>query len=167
MTDNLPSLRRALADLSEHGGSTDMYERSLRRSRQLQRRRAVATAAAAAVVTIGGTIALVNANRPGPPAPAAVRPPAAGVAPSSPAYPECPPARTLEGLADLPKDWSFSRVRCAENWAAATPEGPGIGDGLYFFKYTPGTGWRYDGQGSALDCKKDLGLTKPAPFCTS
>ncbi|WP_276320374.1 hypothetical protein [Micromonospora zingiberis] len=34
MTDNLGPLRQAMSDLSEHGGSVDLYERSLRKSRQ-------------------------------------------------------------------------------------------------------------------------------------
>jgi len=79
----------------------------------------------------------------------------------------CPSATVLERLADLPKDWHFTKVECAQNWAATSPEGPGVGDGLYLFKYRAGAGWRYHGQGSGLDCKKDLGLTKPAPFCAS
>ena len=78
----------------------------------------------------------------------------------------CPSAKTLEGLTDLPAGWHFvpSSVECWKGWATADPKGPGQGDGFYLFHYKPGTGWRYDSQGSGYDCK-DLGIKEEAPFC--
>ncbi|MEQ4304032.1 hypothetical protein ABNF97_22065 [Plantactinospora sp. B6F1] len=199
MTDNLGPLRQAMSDLAEHGGSADMYERSLHRSRQVQRRARVATAATAgvAVFAIGGAVALATANRPNPPAPVATQAPSPSVGPTSaapsvaptpaapsrtpqspspdpstrtsnrPRYPDCPSAKALERLADLPKDWHFvpSRVQCWRNWATASPEGPTVGDGIYLFQYRAGTGWRYHSQGSGYRCE-DLGITTGnPPFC--
>jgi hypothetical protein len=135
MTDNLGPLRRAMSDLAEHGGSADLYERTLRKSRQTQRRTALAGGAAAVVFAIGGAVAIAAANRPEPSTPVATPPPAPRVTPSSagpsttpslsapsttpassapalsahasnrPRYPDCPSAKTLEKLAGLPKDW--------------------------------------------------------------
>ncbi|MFC6019728.1 hypothetical protein ACFP2T_26415 [Plantactinospora solaniradicis] len=189
MTDNLGSLRQAMSDLAEHGGSADMYERSLHKSRQVQRRARVATAATAAVAVfaIGGAVALGTANRPSPPAPGATQTPSPSIAPTPavpsrtppssphsstrtsnrPRYPDCPSATTLEKLADLPKDWRFvpSRVKCWKNWATADAEGPTAGDGVYLFQYKAGTGWRYHSQGSGFYCE-DLGITSGnPPFC--
>ncbi|MEV6637699.1 hypothetical protein AB0M54_43915 [Actinoplanes sp. NPDC051470] len=189
MTDNLGPLRQAMSDLAEHGGSTDLYERSLHKSRQVQRRVRVAAAAAAAVAVfaIGGAVALVNADRPGPPAPVATGKPSPSVAPTSaapsvtptppapnktttsnrPQYPDCPSAKTLEKLADLPADWRFrpSQVECWRTWATAVPEGPDVGDGVFLFKYKAGTGWRLHSEGSGFHCA-DLGITSGnPPFC--
>jgi hypothetical protein len=200
MTDEFGPLRQAMSDLAEHGGSTDLYERALHKSRQSQRRTAVVTSAAAAVAVfaVGGAIAF--ASRPGPPTPAATQQPAPSVAPTSaattapsptppsptlpsstppsstssssrasdrPKYPECPSAKSLEKLVDLPKDWYFvaSSVECWRGWATAEPEGPNRGDGIYLFKYQAGKGWRYHSQGSGYLCQ-ELGITsgKP-PFC--
>jgi len=186
MTDNLGPLRQAMSDLAEHGGSTDMYERVLRKSRQSQRRTAV-VAGAAAVFAVGGAVAYATANRPGPPTPGATQPPAPSAGPTSPAtsaapsrtppspnwtsnrprYPGCPSAKTLERLADLPKGWYFvpSSVQCWKGWAMADPEGPTPGDGIYLFQYQAGKGWRYHSQGSAYQCQ-DLGITSGnPPFC--
>jgi len=79
---------------------------------------------------------------------------------------ECPSAKALEKLVDLPKGWHFvaSSVECWKGWATADPEGPTPGDGVYLFRYQNGTGWRYHSQGSGYDCK-DLGINEPAPFC--
>ena len=197
MTDNFGPLRQAMSDLAEHGGTTDMYERSLRKSRQVQRRAAITTgaAAAAAVFAIGGIIAVTTANRPGPSTPVVTQSPAPSVAPTSappsttppspsssshskapasssrtsnrPQYPDCPSAKTLEKVANLPKGWHFvpSSVECWRTWATADPEGPTPGDGVYLFHYQPGVGWRYHSQGSAFDCQ-DLGITSGnPPFC--
>ena len=197
MSDNLGPLRRAMNDLAEHGGSTDLYERSLRRSRQLQRRTAIASGAAAAAVVfgIGGAVAFTVVDRAAPPAPVATRPPVVGVVPTSatpsaapslapsstppsrppsstpssnrPQYPDCPSAKTLERLADLPDGWSFpsSGVQCWRAWATAEPKSPTAGDGIYLFQYKPGTGWRYHSQGSGYLCA-DLGITSGRPpFC--
>ena len=161
MTDNLGPLRQAMSDLSEHGGSTDMYERSLRKSRQAQRRATIATSASAAVVVfaIGGTVAWAANHRS-----SSLPPPAA--APSS-AEPDCPSIETLGNLVELPPDWSFAstKVQCAQTWAAADVKRPAAGNVRYLFHHTPGTGWRYQEQGTDWKCK-DLGLTRPAPFCT-
>ncbi|GID97668.1 hypothetical protein ACFQFC_12910 [Amorphoplanes digitatis] len=83
MTDDFGPLRQAMSDLAEHGGSTDLYERALHKSRRSQRRTAVATSAAAAVAVfaVGGAIAF--AGRAGPRAPVATRPPAPSAAPTS------------------------------------------------------------------------------------
>jgi hypothetical protein len=89
---------------------------------------------------------------------------------SAPAAPagsvSCPSATALEKLVELPKGASFGGVQCSQGWAAADPQGPGVGDGVYLFKYKAGTGWRYYDQGSGIDCA-DLGLKRPAPFCIS
>lgn len=200
MSDNLGPLRRAMNDLAEHGGNTDLYERSLRRSRQLQRRTTVASGAAAAAVVfaIGGAIAVAAADRAGPPDPVATRPPvvsaastsaAPSVAPSMspsttppstppsrppsssptsnrPQYPDCPSAKTLERLADLPDGWSFpsSGVECWRTWATAEPKSPTPGDGIYLFQFRSGT-WRFHSEGSGYQCA-DLGITSGnPPFC--
>ena len=121
MTDDLGPLRQAMSDLSEHGGSTDLYERSLRKSRQSQRRSALAAgvAAAAVVFAIGGTVAWAAGHRPGP-----LPPPAAAPSSAGPGNPECPSIETLGDLVELPADWSFAstRVQCAETWAAREAE---------------------------------------------
>ena len=84
MTDDFGPLRQAMSDLAEHGGSTDMYERTLRKSRRAQRRAAFTTASAAAAVVfaIGGAIAVATTDRPGPSAPVATEPPAPSATPS-------------------------------------------------------------------------------------
>ncbi len=78
----------------------------------------------------------------------------------------CPSGTTLQKLVELPKGVAFGRVECVQGWAGADPQGPSVGDGVYLFHYKAGTGWKYYGAGSGYDCK-DLGLTEPAPFCTS
>ena len=85
--------------------------------------------------------------------------PAAGVA-------DCPSTTTLQTLVELPKGWSLAKAQCIKDWAAADPQGPTAGDGVYLFHYTAGTGWKYYDQGSGWDCK-ELGLSEPAPFCIS
>ena len=84
MTDDFGPLRQAMSDLAEHGGSTDMYERTLRKSRQAQRRAAFTTAAAAAAVVfaIGGAVAVATTDRADPPAPVAPPPPSATPSPA-------------------------------------------------------------------------------------
>ena len=161
MTDDFGSLRQAMSDLSEHGGTTDMYERSLRRSRQSQRRIAATTTAAAVVVATG--VVLTVADRPDPSAPVA------GPGTASPSSPTCPAAGTLEQLIELPAGWSFlpaAAVQCSQGWATVAVKRPAPGAFAYLFHYQPGTGWRYYDQGSSWACK-DLDLTEPAPFCTS
>nr|WTA65515.1 hypothetical protein OHB51_23755 [Micromonospora sp. NBC_00855] len=79
---------------------------------------------------------------------------------------KCPSAKTLAGLVELPKGWTFGSVQCVKDWAGADPQGPTAGDGVYLFHYVTGTGWKYYGDGSGYDCK-DLGLNEPAPFCIS
>ncbi|MCG5446009.1 hypothetical protein NIE79_004573 [Micromonospora sp. NIE79] len=165
MTDDLGPLRQAMSDLSEHGGTTDMYERALRRSRQVQRQRAVTTGAAAVAVmfAIGGTVALATRHRPDPPTP-----PASTRTSDGPQNPTCPSTRTLGTLVELPAGWSFDSraVECVETWAAADVRRPDASGVIYLFHYTTGTGWRFQDQGTGWDCK-DLGLTEPASFCTS
>jgi hypothetical protein len=165
MTDNLGPLRQAMSDLSEHGGSADLYERSLRKSRQSQRRATLATGAAvaAAVFAIGGTVAFAASHRPDLSAA-----PAAAPSSAAPGKPDCPSIETLGDLVELPQGWSFAstRVQCAETWAAADVKRPAGGNVRYLFHYTTDTGWRYHEQGTEWACK-ELGLTRPAPFCTS
>jgi hypothetical protein len=165
MTDNFGSLRQAMSDLSEHGGSTDMYERSLRKSRQSQRRITVTTAVAVAVVAaVGGTVALAAADRPNLSAPVADEPP--GPSAASPSSPGCPSAKDLQQLVELPTGWSFvpSGVQCAQGWAAIAVKRPASGNGIYLFHYKAGTGWRYYDEGTGWNCK-DLGLTEATTFC--
>jgi hypothetical protein len=79
---------------------------------------------------------------------------------------ECPSARTLEKLADLPKGWHFvpSSVECWKGWATADPKGPTPGDGVYLFHHKTGKGWKYHSQGSGYHCK-EIGINEAAPFC--
>ncbi|MEU5779492.1 hypothetical protein [Micromonospora lupini] len=164
MTDNLGPLRQAMSDLSELGGTADMYERTLRRSRQVQRRRAVATGVAvAAVFAIGGTATFATLHRPDP-----LLPPAATPTSVDPQKPTCPSTESLGTLVELPAGWSFASrpVECVETWAAVDVERPDAGAIIYLFHYTPGTGWRLQDQSTGWDCK-ELGLTEPATFCTS
>ena len=165
MTDDLGPLRQAMSDLSEYGGAADMYERSLRRSRQQQRRTAVATGAAAVamVFAIGGTVAFATRHQPGP-----LPPPGSTRTADGPQDADCPSTNLLGNLVELPAGWSFAptEVQCVEGWAAADVRRPDTGGVIYLFRYTPGTGWRYHDQGTRWDCK-DLGLTEPAPFCAS
>ncbi|MFG1605312.1 hypothetical protein [Actinoplanes sp. NPDC049265] len=85
MTDNLGPLRQAMSDLAEHGGATDMYERSLHRSRQVQRRNRIATGVGAAVVVcvVAGTIPFLAGNRPDRSAPVATQAPTPSTTPTS------------------------------------------------------------------------------------
>ncbi|MFY1705582.1 hypothetical protein ACN28G_28360 [Micromonospora sp. WMMA1923] len=165
MTDHFGPLRQAMSDLSEHGGSADLYERSLRRSRQSQRRATLVTGttAAAVVLALGGTVAFVTSHRPDPWATPAAAPSGAGSE-----EPDCPSVEALGDLVELPQGWSFGSVgvQCAQTWAAADVQRPGGGSVRYLFHYTAGTGWRYHDQGTEWDCA-ELGLTEPAPFCTS
>jgi hypothetical protein len=94
MTDNLGPLRQAMSDLSEHGGATDMYQRSLRRSRQVQRRNRIATGTAAAVVVfaVAGAVPFVIGSRPHPLTPAATATPPPSTTPASVA-PSITPSR--------------------------------------------------------------------------
>jgi hypothetical protein len=104
MNDDLGQLRQAMSDLAEHGGDTDMYERTLHKSRQSQRRirLAVGAAAAAVVFAIGGTVAFATANRPAPSTPVATQTPAPAptsaapsVTPTSPAPSTTPPSSSV------------------------------------------------------------------------
>ncbi len=81
-------------------------------------------------------------------------------------HPDCPSAKALERLVDLPEDWYFpaSNVHCWKDWATAWPAGPNLGDGAYFFHYRPSAGWKYHSQGSAVDCAS-LGIKEPSPIC--
>ncbi|WP_444947881.1 hypothetical protein [Micromonospora ureilytica] len=165
MTDNLGPLRQAMSDLSEHGGTADMYERALRRSRQSQRRVAVTTGAAVAAVVfaIGGTVAFATRQRPDP-----STPPASTRTSAGPQNLNCPSTQTLGTLVELPAGWSFAsrEVECVETWAAADVRRSDATGVIYLFHYTTGTGWRFQDQGTGWDCK-DLGLTESASFCTS
>ena len=165
MTDDLGPLRQAMSDLSEHGGSADLYERTLRKSRQSQRRAALATGAAAVAVVfaIGGVVTFAAGHRSGLPTT-----PAAAPSGAAPGEPDCPSIETLGDLVELPQDWSFAstRVQCVETWAAAEVKRSAAGNVRYLFHYTTDTGWRYYEQRAAWDCA-ELGLTRPAPFCTS
>jgi hypothetical protein len=75
MSDDFDRLRQAMSDLSEHGGEADLYERTLRTSRRMTRRRnaAVAGAVAAAVLAVAVPVAIVDRDRPASP-PIAGRP---------------------------------------------------------------------------------------------
>ncbi|KWV34644.1 hypothetical protein [Micromonospora rifamycinica] len=165
MTDSLGPLRQAMAELSEHGGSADLYEGALHRSRRSQRRAAVATgvAAVAVVSALGGVVALAVGHRSDLSGTPAATPGGAG-----PGNPDCPSVDALGALVELPKGWSFTAtgVQCAQTWAAADVTRPAGGNVRYLFHYATDTGWRYYGQGAEWDCA-ELGLTRPAPFCTS
>lgn len=80
--------------------------------------------------------------------------------------PDCPSAKTLEGLTDLPADWQFvpSSVQCWKTWSWADAEGPTPGDGIHLFRWTKATGWKFHSEGSGYHCK-DIGINEKAPFC--
>ena len=164
MTDDLGPLRQAMSDLSEHGGRADLYERSLRKSRQSQRRTTLASGAAAAAVVfaVGGAVVFATGYQPGPSALPAAAPSGAGLE-----NPGCPSIEALGDLVELPQGWSFASttVQCVETWAAVDVRRPAGGNIDYLFHYTDGTGWRYQEQGTGWDCQ-ELGLSRPAPFCT-
>ena len=99
MSDDLNVLRRTMAELSEHGGSTDLYDRTLHTSRRLGRRRAAASGAAvaAAVLVIGVPVALADRRQP-PSLPTATIP-----APSPAPSPSSTSAAPVEPKATTPK----------------------------------------------------------------
>lgn len=102
MSDDFDRLRRTMADLSEHGGEADLYDRVLRTSRRMTRRRnaAAAGAVAAAVLAVAVPVVLVDRNRPvsppiaGRPTPDASSAPARTSAPPSSAPASSPPLKT-------------------------------------------------------------------------
>jgi hypothetical protein len=86
---------------------------------------------------------------------------------------KCPSAKTLERVArdqsmsveeSLPEDSDFVQVKCWKEWATAGVKGPYPGDGVYLFRYSAGSGWKYHSQGSGYHCQ-DLGIKEAAPFC--
>lgn len=107
MTDNHRPLRQAMSDLAEHGGSTDLYERTLRRSRQMQRRTAVTAGAAVmvAVFAIGGAVTFATANRPGPSTPVATQAPEPSGT-TTPATPSTAPSTPSSSPSSSPKPTS-------------------------------------------------------------
>jgi hypothetical protein len=101
--DDHSRLRGALAELAEHGGQPDLYDRVVRTSRRLRRRAAltVAGAAASVAVAIGAGVAA----SPGGPLPVAPAPPPAispqpamrpEVIPTAPSYGATPGATLPE-----------------------------------------------------------------------
>lgn len=194
MTEDLTRLRETMAALAEHGGETDLYDRALRTSARMGRRRTIA--AAAAVLAVAAPIALAERYRGSPapvvqtvmpsPSPTTAAPPStspspvtspstAGSASSSKAtvaHP-CPvgPA-ALRRVAELPAGYGIdaSTIECWRTWAIAGltfPPGQ-HGDGVMIFRYVSGK-WTKVGEGSALDCARDLGLPKGAAhpsWCT-
>ncbi|GGM11959.1 MULTISPECIES: hypothetical protein [Micromonospora] len=111
-----------------------------------------------------------TASAPSPAAPAdgtpGAPPTAATGAAGDVASAACPSGATLQKLVELPEGVTFGGVECVQGWAGADPQGPNVGDGVYLFRHTAGTGWKYYGEGSGYDCA-DLGVTEPAPFCIS
>ncbi|UQU66685.1 hypothetical protein COUCH_10640 [Couchioplanes caeruleus] len=103
--DDLPVLRRAMAGLAEHGGSTDLYDRTLRTSRRLARRRAIASggAVAAAVLAIGVPVALAQRQQSPvlPPATVPSADPSVSAEPSTPAT-TATPRRTVTPAGTTP-----------------------------------------------------------------
>ncbi|GAB1694274.1 hypothetical protein [Krasilnikovia sp. M28-CT-15] len=182
MSDDLSRLRQTMSELAEYGGSADLYEPTLRRSRRIGRRRAIVSASAAvvAVLAIGVPVAFAQqpgsppfASRPtggatGAPRPAAMSPSTTIPDPARPSSPGSRPAHaasgcpvsasTLQKAAKLSAGWKLdaSSVKCKQNWAIADTVAPSPdqqGDGMLFFKYDAGTGtWRKKGEGSAVEC---------------
>jgi hypothetical protein len=89
MSDDFDRLRRTMSELAEHGGSTDLYDRTLHASRRLTRRRNALAggAVAAAVLALGVPVALAGWDRTAPPPPAATPLPSPPPAPPSPSSP--------------------------------------------------------------------------------
>jgi hypothetical protein len=93
MNDDLSTLRQSLNDLSEHGGSADLYDRTLRTSRRLGRHRALASGAAvaAAVLAVAVPVGLAGLREPVTPS-VATAPSAAPSAPATTAARPDPPS---------------------------------------------------------------------------
>ncbi len=100
MSDDFDRLRRTMAELSEHGGGADLYERTLRTSRRMTRRRNALAggAVAVAVLGLGVPVALAGRDRDASPpiaatpAPASPTPPPSASPSPSPARPSVPTA---------------------------------------------------------------------------
>ncbi|MEV4702269.1 hypothetical protein [Actinoplanes sp. NPDC049316] len=101
--DDLPVLRQAMAGLAEHGGSTDLYDRTVHTSRRLGRRRAIASggAVAAAVLAIGVPVALAQRQQSPALPPATVPSASTSAEPSTPA-PTATPSRTVTPTGTTP-----------------------------------------------------------------
>jgi len=118
MTEELGPLRQAMSDLAEHGGHTDLYERTLHRSRQQQRRVALAgsAAVAAAVLAIGGGVAFIAADRPNPSTPIATGQPAPSPAPTPTLTPSSPAPSSA-----TPRSTAPSRTAPSSKSPSSTP----------------------------------------------
>jgi hypothetical protein len=180
MSDDFDRLRRTMAELAEHGGSADLYERTLRTSRRLTRRRTALAGGAVAVAVLGLGVPVALAGRyrdaspptapaPPPASPSPVRPSGSPVTPERPSTPVttqgtsrspssgCPvSAAALRRVAGLPDDWRIDAgsISCVQGWAQGRPEAPTEaeqGDGMVLFRYADGT-WQKVAEGSAVDC---------------
>jgi hypothetical protein len=190
MSDDFGRLRGALTDLAEHGGSPDLYERTIRTSQRLQRQRvfAIGGVAAAVVVAIGVGVAAAGSPQAAPPPPAAGSPsahpsaapsvlthqtrPDTAVVTSPTGTSHCSVAAATLNKA-LPAEYKVNgfqltqdTVRCWKNYAWAT-DSNWQGDGDALFRHSS-TGWHFLSEGSALVCA-DLGVKvdpkDPPPFC--
>lgn len=96
MNEDHELLRQTMSDLAEHGGNTDLYDRTLRASRRLGRNRWIATISglAAAILVIAAPIAVANVKRAAPPAIVAVTPTITTPVPTQPvtSAPSVPPS---------------------------------------------------------------------------
>ncbi len=111
MNDDLSTLRQSLNDLSEHGGSADLYDRTLRTSRRLGRQRALASGAAvaAAVVAVAVPVGLSGLRQPVP-TPVATAPAPAPSAPATTATRPDPPSPSQPSASSSQPSASSSRV---------------------------------------------------------
>ena len=180
MSNDFDRLRQTMSELSEHGGNTDLYDRSVLASRRMTRNRRVSAglAVAAATVAIAAPVALADARRSAPapitpatgapvptttmappslPAsssPAVSRAPAGSRSPSAAAADGCPlTAKMLKPGTGI-SDWS--KIECHSPWAIAVPgEGATGGDGVFVFRYSAGR-WTEAGQGSSEYCESTM-----------
>ena len=134
MSDDFDRLRRTMADLSEHGGEADLYDRALRTSRRMTRRRqaAAAGAVAAAVLAVAVPVAIVDRSVAPPvadqstPVPDATLAPAPGSASPNSVPPSSPPSRTVTspsmGRSSTPTDGCPVTAKTLTQ-AAGSPDG--------------------------------------------
>lgn len=159
-------LRRALTDLSERAADADLYDRSLRTSRRLARRRRTFTGAAAVLLAIpillfGGNGSSQTPTYPGAGPSSAATPPTAS--PNATRLPGCPVDSTKLYTAlqtntaitqNLPSSLSgLQGVSCYQDYATALTKAPGADTASVLFHYDRTTSvWSAIDFGSSMTC---------------
>ncbi|GAA2698482.1 hypothetical protein [Actinoplanes palleronii] len=122
MGDDLSRLRATMSDLAEHGGSTDLYQRTLTGSRRLGRRRAIMTTSAAAVAVLAIAVPIALAQQQGSaPLPTATLPPAPAASPSPSLSPSVPASRPASHPPSTPPSSSTSTSHTPAHAANGCP----------------------------------------------